>query len=314
MTRSPRASVVIPAYNAPRTIVSTIRSIRAQTEEDWELIVVDDGSSDETPEVVEGLTAEDARIRLIRQENQGVAGARNTGIGEAAADVVAFVDNDDVWLPQYLEAMLGALDAAPDAGLAYTDGWAFDDRRKRIFKESAMVLARPPESPAGTREGLLVQLAHSNFILSSAAMRRVALAEVGGFDPSVTGSDDYDLWVKLALAGYGFVKPAGRLVIQRDRSDSQSKDELPTYTRHHEVIRRIAEGDDVPESARAVARGRLAENERYLAAITGRDPRLARRHRMRRALGSIRRAIVPRRSYRRPPPEIAAAFPDLRSL
>src|SRR5918996_762140 len=160
----PRFSVVIPAYNASRTIGETIRSVLAQSEPDFELIVVDDGSADDTPAIVESF-ASDRRLSLLRQENQGVAAARNTGIARASADYVSFVDNDDLWMPEYLAAMGAALDAAPAAGFASGDAGGFDAGTPRVNRHTELHY-RPGPAAGADRDGILIALARANFVMS----------------------------------------------------------------------------------------------------------------------------------------------------
>src|SRR3954454_21083830 len=224
MAPAPTFSVVIPAYNARHLIGSTIRSVLQQTREDFELIVVDDGSQDGTPDVVSSI--EDPRLRMVRQANSGTAGARNRGVQESSAGLVSFLENDDLWMPSYLELMGAALDADPSAGLAYTDGWGFDDRSRQIMRKTAMAGGDPPLPPPADHDEFLARLMRRNFILSSATVRRSVLSEVGGFRHNLGGCDDYDLWIRILLAGHGAVRPPGLLVLQRERSDSQSKDTL----------------------------------------------------------------------------------------
>ena len=114
---TPRFSVIVPAYNATGTIEATIRSVLAQTATELELIVVDDGSTDGTGDLVAAIASTDERVELIAQPNQGTAGARNTGIARASAAYVSFLDNDDLWMPRYLEAAGEALDAGPRSGV-----------------------------------------------------------------------------------------------------------------------------------------------------------------------------------------------------
>ncbi|MBO0725797.1 MAG: glycosyltransferase family 2 protein, partial [Blastocatellia bacterium] len=106
----PSVSVIMPTFNRADTISRAIRSVQAQTFDDWELIVVDDGSTDNTVAMIEGC---DARLKLIRQENQGTAGARNAGLRASAGRYIAFLDSDDEWLPHHLALCVGFLDAFP---------------------------------------------------------------------------------------------------------------------------------------------------------------------------------------------------------
>src|SRR5688500_7031207 len=118
-------SVVMPAYNAEATIASAMASVRAQTYAGWELIVVDDGSTDRTAEIAAGAAATDKRIRVIRQRNQGVAAARNAAIEAATGRYLAFLDADDLWLPSKLERQLCfmCLRSAALSATAYRRQW-----------------------------------------------------------------------------------------------------------------------------------------------------------------------------------------------
>jgi glycosyltransferase involved in cell wall biosynthesis len=311
----PAFSVVIPAYNAPVTIASTIRSVLVQTRADLELIVVDDGSTDETPATVERFERQDSRVRLVRQANQGVAGARNTGIAQAQAPLVSFVDNDDLWLPMYLERMEEALAAQPEAGFAYTDGWTLDDSNKRIRKASTASPYLPPTPPPRERDAFLLELVRVNWILSSATVRKSVLDEVGGFDSSVKGVDDYDLWLRIVLAGYPGARTKGNLVIQRERSDSQSKDELMMRRALRATLQRVVNSERATAGAKASAAKQVAALDRYVW-IHGGETAPAR------AVRALRRAATKLRGatrgapdyYDETPPEIAQAFPDLREV
>jgi glycosyltransferase involved in cell wall biosynthesis len=116
----PLVSVVIPTYNRADTIQRAIRSVQFQTQEDWELIVVDDGSQDNTAEIVAGM---DPRLQLIRQTNQGVTAARNAGLRRATGRYLAFLDSDDEWLPHHLELETAFLEAHPDEQFVTAEIW-----------------------------------------------------------------------------------------------------------------------------------------------------------------------------------------------
>ena len=161
----PRFSVVVPAYNGSETIAATIESVLGQTETDLELIVVDDGSADDTVAVVSRFRS-DPRVTLIEQENQGTAAARNTGIAAAQGEYVAFLDNDDLWMPEYLAEAGAALDREPDAGFAYCDAWGFDDATRRFLRRTELE-SRPDAGPGAGSEATLEQLVRVNFVMSS---------------------------------------------------------------------------------------------------------------------------------------------------
>jgi glycosyltransferase involved in cell wall biosynthesis len=313
MARAPAFSVVIPAYNARDLVGSTIRSVLRQTRGDFELIVVDDGSQDGTPEVVSAIA--DPRLRLVRQANSGTAGARNRGIEESTGKLVSFLDNDDLWMPTYLELMGAALDSDASAGFAYTDGWGFDDRSRRIMRKSAMSGADPPVPPPPDRDGFLIRLMRRNFILSSGTVRRSVLEEVGGFRDNLGGCDDYDLWIRILIAGHRAVRPSGRLVLQRERWDSQSKDTLTMECGLAAVLEDAVATGSLPPAARENAEAQLEEARRAIASLSnvGRGRALARRSKAM-LLGVRNRVLWRRRALPEPPPEVSDAFPDLKQL
>lgn len=189
----PSVSAVIPAYNAERFISETIESVLAQTYEMLEIIVVDDGSSDDT-----GLVAgRFLKTRVIRRPNGGQAAARNTGIRAASAEWIAFLDHDDLWLPQKTEVQLGVV--APDVGVIH--GNRFDPIHFGNLWH---------------RQGHITP--------SGAMVRRQALLEVGGFDESraLQGVEDLNLWLKIALTKWRFVQSGTGLYHWRLTGQNQS--------------------------------------------------------------------------------------------
>lgn len=306
----PRFTAVIPAYDAEQTLAASVRSVLAQTEQDFELVIVDDGSRDGTAEVARSFES-DRRVRVVQQENRGLAASRNTGIEQAAGEYVAFLDSDDLWMPTFLEATGAALDADPGAGFAYTDGWALDDVTRRIRRTTVMVRQRPPVPPPYDAAAFLRQLVRRNFVLAEGTVRMSVLREVGAFDVSLPAVEDYELWLRIAAHGYRAVRPPGLLLIRRDRPDSMSKDHPMMYRAHREVWRLVAEEHPAPEDVKAIARTRMADMERLIAASEG-EAALPAAARVRGLAGSVKRRLVGGRLWlREPPPEVAAAFPDL---
>jgi glycosyltransferase involved in cell wall biosynthesis len=312
--KEPRFSIVIPAYNSPATVGSAIESVLGQNQVDLELVVVDDGSTDGiTPGLIEEHVGADPRARLVTQENQGVAGARNTGIAATRGRYVSFLDDDDLWLPSYLEQMGEALDADSGAGLAYTDGWSLDHATRRIFKATAMSGSSPPLRPPDSLGEFIIRVVERNFILSSSTVRRDVLEAVGGFDAAVSGVDDFDLWLRILCAGYRAVRTRDILVIQRERSDSQSKDRLLMAAALREVLRRVAEvHPDVPAQARRSAESQVRALDREISGLTGESHLVAAQLGLARTVSSLwRRLRGPRPTYDEPPAAVASAFPDL---
>ena len=182
----PTVSVVIPTYNLAPLLPGAVESARAQDWPGLEVIVVDDGSTDGTPAVLERLAAEG--VRCFRQENAGAASARNRGIREARGEWVAFLDADDFWLPGKLAAQFEALAARPAAAFSYTDVMV------RTADGAESVLPCP-----GRGRPLLTQLLAGNvFATPSALVRRDCFDEVGLFDPALRTGEDWDMWLRLA--------------------------------------------------------------------------------------------------------------------
>ncbi len=184
----------------------------AQTVSNWELVVVDDGSRDGTADLAAALAASDPRIRVVTQSNTGIAGARNRGLSEIAdgSIYVAFLDHDDIWMPDTLEVLRGALAAHPAAsgshGVATTidaDGQPIGlERHDGLPNRRGMIEGRvclwPLERPTE-----FANFAYDDCITSvgSGLIRRTALDRVGGFDPRTEPADDYDLWARLSRHG-----------------------------------------------------------------------------------------------------------------
>ena len=313
--RDPAFSVVVPAYDAEETIARTIRSVLTQTDPDLELIVVDDGSTDSTPEVVERAAGGDPRLRLFRQANQGTAAARNTGIGLARGSFISLLDNDDLWLPGFIAAVRAGFGSAPEAGLAYTDVWILDDNAKRILRERGLDGYGYPPSRMDS-ERLLLELLRINFITAATAtMRREVVEEVGVFDPLIQGSDDYDLWLRIAAAGYGAIRPPGCLAVLRDRPGSQSKNRLMMARGLCEVLLRSARELDLTPAARTVIEQRIRDQELAVRGFAGRRDPAAVGFRLRHRLALAKtRLTTPLKWRRHPPQEVIDALGNLEAL
>ena len=212
-------SVIIAAYNAAGFIADTCRSVIRQTYTALDIIVVDDGSTDRTSEVVEGLALSDPRIRLIRQPNLGVAAARNRGIAAASGEFIAPLDADDLWDPTKIARQVDRLrQAGPGTGLVYC-WWAWIDVHGAVLDRS----------PSWSVEGqVLERLVEVNFTGSASVplYRRAFLEAVGGYDAGLRdkgaqGCEDWDLALRIAERGDVAVVPAV-LVGYRRRGDSMS--------------------------------------------------------------------------------------------
>ncbi len=179
-------SVVVPAYNCARWVDEAIQSVLDQDRDDFEIIVIDDGSTDDTPKILARLAR---HARVIRQENAGVAAARNRGIEAARGQWIAFLDADDRFRPGHLDRLARAIATAPGAGLVYADAMVVDEHgRPRKRKHS------PALGPDPFVEILLA----NNVTTSATAVRRACFDEIGRFALDLQGPEDWDLWLRLA--------------------------------------------------------------------------------------------------------------------
>jgi teichuronic acid biosynthesis glycosyltransferase TuaG len=205
-------SVIMPAYNAGKYIAQSIRSVAAQTCAGWELVVVDDGSTDDTAEVVRGFASADARVKYVQQANGRQGRARNNGIAHAAGDLIAFLDADDLWVERKLELQLKAF-AETDADLVYGDGFLFDG-------EDVLDESRTFSPPAGRLEGAALfdlLLLHNPIPIQSVLLRRGVLERAGAFEEEAAyqNCEDYELWLRLAKGGAVFYGLEEKLIRYR---------------------------------------------------------------------------------------------------
>lgn len=181
----PTVSVIIPAYNAEQFIADTVQSVLDQTFQDFEIIVVDDGSKDGT---VAALGAFGDRIQVHCQSNAGVAKARNNGVRLARGTWIAFLDADDLWLPTKLEKQL-ALSGVP---MSYTD-------RLNIGQRGDLPDVQSTVRPMHSGDIFLPLLLEGNFITNTSVLiRRDLFQELGGFYTGLNGTEDWDLWIRVA--------------------------------------------------------------------------------------------------------------------
>ncbi|HEY3391235.1 MAG TPA: glycosyltransferase [Lacipirellulaceae bacterium] len=200
----PRVSVVMATYNYGQYIAQAIQSVVDQVYTDWELVIVDDGSTDNTTEVVDRFS-NDPRIRYLRQENQGQPQAKNAGIRLSQGSLIAFLDADDAWLPSKLARQVALFDADAELGAAYT-GMSFMDSDGRVFAHDNREMVR----------GHVLDVAIMRTIppFSSSMIRREVLDDVGLFDETIPLAIDYELWLRVALT-YRFDYVAEPLLLYR---------------------------------------------------------------------------------------------------
>lgn len=189
MSTVPKVSVIIPAYNNARFLQEAVESVFAQTYQDYEIIVIDDGSTDNTKEVLAPYLD---RIQYIYQPNRGASSARNTGIRHSHGDYIAFLDADDIWLPEKLRIQVEYLNNHPDTAMVYALALRVDvngraSNHRNMLKRSL---------PCGD---IFNALFFRDFItLSSVVIRKRILDAIGLFDESFTHAEDHELWLRIA--------------------------------------------------------------------------------------------------------------------
>jgi GT2 family glycosyltransferase len=211
-------SVIIPAFNQGRFLRAAIDSALAQTHTDLEVVVVDDGSTDETPEVLTEY-AHLRNVRTIRQENAGVAAARNTGFAASRGALVSFLDADDFYHPERLARQVGRFDERSDVGFAYCD-------IVRIDEQDAIADAYDVQSARTIVDGDIFEslLVGGYFPPHTVIVRRDIFERSGGFDPALGGNADLDLWLRLSGAGVRVDFLPEKLAYYRLHSSSMSRD------------------------------------------------------------------------------------------
>ena len=197
MSQQPAVSIIMPAYNAQATIAASIQSVRAQTLKNWELIIVDDGSKDDTADIASAIAKQDARICVVQRPNRGPSIARNVGASLAQAHVIAFLDADDFWAAERLSGMLAKFRDEPGAGV--------------LFSRTRFIDANTLEP--GTLTSFSEQLSASDLMSENAlcstsnivCLRRV-FEETGGFTPGLNYAEDQDWLLRVALEGKWQIK------------------------------------------------------------------------------------------------------------
>ncbi|MEM9156913.1 MAG: glycosyltransferase [Cyanobacteria bacterium P01_F01_bin.33] len=207
----PTVSVIIPAYNCEATILETIASVQRQTFVDFELIVINDGSTDRTLDLLK--TLREPRLKVFSYANSGLSTARNRGIERASCEFISFLDADDLWTADKLARQLNALQHNPEAGAVYS-------RTLVIGRDGNSVYAG---TSVGFEGNIYAQLLLDNFIASGSnvMLRRRAIESVGRFDRELRACEDWDYWLRLA-ARWSFVAVPKPQVLYRQSASSMS--------------------------------------------------------------------------------------------
>jgi len=186
----PRVSIIMPLYNKVPYVKKAVESVLAQSYKDWELIVVDDGSKDGSPQLVLDLT--DERCHMYSQGNQGASAARNTGVRLAQGELLAFLDSDDWWDETFLTEMVAFADSHPEAGLWACNYWYVKTGKTRVAVHLETGYFNYAEAYLKNKAMPVTSI--------SVLMRKDVFEKVGGFNPQIRMAEDFDLWVRVALS------------------------------------------------------------------------------------------------------------------
>ncbi len=247
-------SVVLPAYNAERTILETIQSVQKQTFSDFEIIVINDGSTDRTLELLD--TVEDPRLKVFSYSNGGLPVARNRGISQSTGAFITFLDADDLWTPDKLELQLAALQQNPEAGVAYSWTCNMDEKGENFHPGHQVIF-----------EGYVYsKLLLGNFIASGSniMIRQKAIASVGEFDPTLRSCEDWDFYLRLAANWHFVVVPKPQILYRQSSGAMSSKtDVMEKY--HLIVLERALQA--APSKLQSLKNQSIAILYQYLAGL-----------------------------------------------
>lgn len=258
-------SVIVPVYNAAATIAETIASVYSQQYSNWELILVDDGSKDNSLEILSGYN--DPRVKVFSQPNRGVAAARNLGISKASGKYIAFLDADDLWRADKLQKSLEALTSGSYA-LVYTDVMEFESDLK-------MARFHTYSEPVDVNDDYHRLLTHDYISTLTVVVEKEVLDTVGNFDEMLFGTEDWDLWIRIAQA-HSIFKVEEPLSFYRysanglsKNRDKHLKEELKVLNKH--VLHNHALPTEIRNKAKWVWLKKVFYNhikeKRYLAGL-----------------------------------------------
>ena len=200
---TPLVSIVVPCYNYGHFLGQTLRNVQAQDYANWECIIVDDGSTDDTRSVAKGLAETDNRFHYVYQDNKGLSAARNTGIDQSRGMYLQFLDSDDLIHHSKLSRQVAMLEAEPKIDIIYGNGLFFEgDRLENLFPTRKLSRYRRPQKlqVSGTGRTVLQKLLVNNIMaVSCALIRRSLIQSVGVFDETYKSFEDWHFWIRCAL-------------------------------------------------------------------------------------------------------------------
>ena len=248
---TPRISVIIPAYKTAHLIAGCLDTVMAQTFQEFETIVVNDGSPD-TPELEKVLQPYMGRIVYILQPNKRAAGARNTAIQQARGEFLAFLDSDDSWLPNHLASQMKLVDADPSLDLVYSNALVVGNPGEWEFMEKC------PSSGQASFTSLIVE--RCQIPISTVVVRKQALLKAGMFDEKLPRCDDYDMWVRTAFHGakIGYSRQI-QARLNAGRPDSLSLERSKMVEAYWNILEKFRRTLPLTDADRNVVEKRAAE-------------------------------------------------------
>ena len=247
----PRVSVIVPTYNRGQYIAQALESVFAQTFRDYEIIVIDDGSTDNTQEILKNF---EGRIRSLYQENQGISKTRNRAIKESTGEFIAFLDSDDFWEPIKLEEQVKILDSHPDVGIVYA--------RMPIINENGETIGMKPAGVSGRNFRELLQV-WGDLPTSTVMTRRVCFEKVGLFEPDLEPMEDIDMWIRIAKF-YDLYEVENKILAYYRRHEEQiTQNRSKVYNGLVKIYTKIY--NTYPEAPRDIMVRRIVENQYLLA-------------------------------------------------
>lgn len=241
-----KVSVVIPTYNRSAYLAEAIASVLAQTFQDFEIVIVDDGSTDDTAQMVKALA--EPRIRYLEQDHRGVSAALNIGWRAARGDFIARLDSDDLWLPTLLQELVTRLEEDKTRGAAYARARGMNAQGELLTQ----LVGTSERFPGET----LKSLVYGDFVSPMAVViRRSALDEVGGYDESLIGNEDWDVWIRIARH-YGIAYVAKILALYRFHAQNLTRTNSDRMERLMQdrvrVLDKFFSSGDIPPSVAAI--------------------------------------------------------------
>jgi glycosyltransferase involved in cell wall biosynthesis len=257
----PRVSVIVPTYNCASFIERAIESAFAQTYADYEIIVVDDGSTDGTDAL---LARWHGRITSLRQANSGLSTARNTAAGKATGEFLAYLDADDVWYPTKLDHQIAFLDAHSECGMVHSELTVIDESDRILFRE----WYRESKSKPASGMCIMELLENLHIQVPTVVERRAIFDRIGGFDARQRRCEDYLHWMELLLDGHAVGYIDQPLAMYRRRSGSLSRGQAAMAAGLIGVFRTLIEENNLYQrigtNGQEIVRRRMAALERRL--------------------------------------------------